>query len=251
MRSSGRIDTIRSLASRAQKICSPVKLTNELKSIKKFASWNGFPKLVVDKIITKALSPKTQNQSSETETDIVVYFRMPYCGTKGFTMYRSCISKIRRFLKNGKNIKFKLLNDVSRIEMFCSKKDVTPKLCRSNVVYRFTCPACGDSYVGKTERTLFERTREHGWSDKNSAVHQHILKCDNLCFMQNQLCFDIPQLSPDERKAHYLNIVRNNTSIVDSSPNRNILLFKEALYIKRLKPVLNNGLKASRDLYLF
>ena len=46
-------------------------------------------------------------------------------------------------------------------------------------------------------------------------------------------------------------IVNDNTKVIDSSDNWCTLLIKEALYIKRNKPLLNNGLKASRELFLF
>ena len=42
---------IRSLADRAKKICSKENLPKELQSIKKFASWNGYPKNIVNAII--------------------------------------------------------------------------------------------------------------------------------------------------------------------------------------------------------
>eukprot|EP00111_Clytia_hemisphaerica_P015304 TCONS_00045152-protein len=49
---------ISSLANRATKLCHPAKLKNEINLIKKFASWNGFPRFVVNKIIKTATSPR-------------------------------------------------------------------------------------------------------------------------------------------------------------------------------------------------
>ena len=46
------------------------------------------------------------------------------------------------------------------------KKDKTVVLCNSFVVWDFSCPGCGANYIGKTERTLYERTVEHAWTDK-------------------------------------------------------------------------------------
>ena len=48
----------------------------------------------------------------------------------------------------------------------------------------------------------------------------------------------------------YLNTVRDNTSIIDMDNNWNILLFKEAFYIKTNQSAINSGLKASRKLLL-
>ena len=39
--------------------------------------------------------------------------------------------------------------------------DKLNKLIKSNVVYQLSNPDYGSSYIGKTERTHFERTKEH------------------------------------------------------------------------------------------
>ena len=52
-------------------------------------------------------------------------------------------------------------------------------------------------------------------------------------------------------RASYINLVQHNTRIIDGHSNSNILLFKEAIKIKELKPVLKHGLKASKKLKLF
>ena len=48
-----------------------------------------------------------------------------------------------------------------------------------------------------------------------------------------------------------INLVQDNTEIIDRHKNWNILLFKEALNIKELNPILNSGLKASKELQLY
>ena len=40
-------------------------------------------------------------------------------------------------------------------------KDKVNKLTKSNVVDQFSCPGYESSYIGKTERTLFEITKKH------------------------------------------------------------------------------------------
>ena len=51
---------------------------------------------------------------------------------------------------------------------------VTPKIKQTFVVCDFSCPGCGANYIGKTQRTLYERTVEHAWTDNNSAVYKHL-----------------------------------------------------------------------------
>ena len=50
-----KVSCIRSLTSRAKRICADHKLANELSIIRKFASWNGFPRKICDGIIKRTL----------------------------------------------------------------------------------------------------------------------------------------------------------------------------------------------------
>ena len=47
-------------------------------------------------------------------------------------------------------------------------------------------------------------------------------------------------------KSSRINLVQMNTRIIDHHKNWNVLLFKEAIKIKEIKPTLNTGLKASK-----
>ena len=55
---------IRSLCSRAKKLCTPNKLKAELDNIKRFASYNGFPRWIVNKIM-KQVSTNLPNNNDE------------------------------------------------------------------------------------------------------------------------------------------------------------------------------------------
>ena len=51
-------------------------------------------------------------------------------------------------------------------------------LNQSFVLYEFVCPGCSANYVGKTERTLFERNVEHAWKViPITEVPQKIFRC--------------------------------------------------------------------------
>ena len=58
--------------------------------------------------------------------------------------------------------------------------------------------------------------------------------------------------TPDTRLSFH-NLIQNNTKILHTLKytNSNLLLFLEALYIKYRKPLLSNGIKASKDLAVF
>ena len=260
---SHRISWIRSLVTRASSICSPNKLQSQIKIIKRFASWNSFPKSIVNTLINKALTTSANKENIKTNLDekskeIVIYFRFPFYGDKGFALMKSCLRKIRSNCKKDHPINFRLLYDVTKMEFFCNTKDKTPMLNQSFVVYEFKCPGCDANYIGKTERTLFERSEEHAWKDKNSVVFNHLNDCHGVqhIFNMNRIA---PSLFSDidnvddaqDIRASYINLVQHNTRIIDRHPNWNILLFKEAIKIKERKPVLNTGLKASKELKLF
>ena len=51
--------------------------------------------------------------------------------------------------------------------------------------------------------------------------------------------------TPDHHNIN-INIVKSNVQIIDSNSNWNVFLYKEAIKIKELKPLLNIDLKASK-----
>ena len=59
---------------------------------------------------------------------------------------------------------FKTQNDVNEIKFYLNTPDGV------QMVYGFSCHGCGANYIGKTGRTLYERTFEHAWADGNSTV---------------------------------------------------------------------------------
>ena len=114
-------------------------------------------------------------------------------------------------------------------------KDKTPRQNMSNVVYEFTCQKCSKSYIGKTERTLLERGKEHAYKDNDSAVKKHSKSCYSPEELKNKTNKDL------------VGLVVNNTKVIDSARNWNLLLYKETLHIKRRECMLNNGLKAGKE----
>ena len=136
---------------------------------------------------------------------------------------------------------------ITKTSFFTNMKDKLNKLNKSNVVYQFSCPGCESSYVGKTEQTLVEITKEHV-TRANSAIKGHLDNCLNL-----EHLFSINNLILNDVNTHEfrLNIVRQNTRIIDESNNRNVLLFKQAYHIKEKCSILSNGVKTSREMQLF
>ena len=163
---------------------------------------------------------------------------MPYYSDKGLPLFKSCLRKIQSNCVQNRSIRFKAKYDVSKIEFYCNTKDKRAVLSNSFVVYDFSCPRCGANYICKTERTLCERTVEHVWTAKNSAVYKHlghwtgvqhlldIVSLHSLLFrssapIQNSDKFDL--------RITRINLIKDNTEIIDRHTNWNIRLFKRAL----------------------
>ena len=95
-------------------------------------------------------------------------------------------------------------------------------LSKSNVVYQFSCPGCESSYFGKTERTLFERTKEHV-TRADSAIKRHLDNCSNV-----EHLFSINDFVLNDANTHEFRL-----SLVCQN--------KEAYHIKEKCPILNDG----------
>ena len=120
------------------------------------------------------------------------------------------------------------------------KFPVTPDLQRSNLIYEFTCPGCNESYIGKTERNLNTRLKEH-LDPAKSAISKHLTDCDNANYLINinnlyDSVFDSDSQTGDSPHYSFTNIIQNNTRILHSLKfsNSNLLLFLEA-FIANLK----------------
>ena len=71
----------------------------EINIIKRFASWNDFPKSLVNSIINKTLDTPSvtadYNDATETNNGVTIYFRVQYYGDKGCSLIKFCIRKIK------------------------------------------------------------------------------------------------------------------------------------------------------------
>ena len=84
------------------------------------------------------------------------------------------------------------------------------------VVYKLTCPSCNASYVGQTVRHVQQRVREHLGSKGIMKSHFDVCGVDPLLIQD----FDF-------------------VSVLDKAYKVSKLLTLEALYISKIKPVLN------------
>ena len=113
-------------------------------------------------------------------------------------------------------------------------KDATPRVLKSNVVYRYSCAVCNAGYFGKTSGHLHVRICEHkGVScltgkhfdrPSFSAIREHSMSCAPIALDSFQI------------------LARGNTDIG--------LLIKESLLIADQRPILNSNI-SSLELRVF
>ena len=145
-------------------------------------------------------------------------------------MIRSCIHKI-------KSITFRVLYDVTKNDFFYTNEDKTPTSNQSFVVYEYVCPGCSANYLGKTERTLFEKNAEHACSDKDSVANIHLNECVQHMFNTAKLTLSLySDCNVDDvqgPRTSRINLVQMNTRIIDCHENWNILILKKQLKSKK------------------
>ena len=249
---------VKALFQRAVKICSTEELLNQqIKKISLFMLWNGFPnsisKALLHRLKSNVRNPDVINEiNSNKENETEIFFRLPYIGSKAEQLVKHCLKKIRRCLKI--NVKFVVIYDTKKFSFYCNVKDKVPHEQRNNIIYRIRCTGCGGKYIRKTERCLIFRMNEHGTRD-TEPMFKHLSECE--MFKETCNLYALPSLynesDPNEISltSHILSAALQNHEILDFNYNWSQLLFLEAYYIKKHDPVINHGLKASKELLLF
>ena len=82
---------IRSLFTRAKKLCSPGNIKKEIANIKRFASYNGFPKWMVNKEVERYQHQQPQKEKKENDEDSTTLFMfLPYIGKESEYIVKRC-----------------------------------------------------------------------------------------------------------------------------------------------------------------
>ena len=244
---------LRALVHRVHKICSnSLLLKTELQNIAHFASWNGYPRRLTNKLIESFTPKPNANDITTTNTDDnttelpKIWIQLPFIKKRGNVLIKSCTTKITRLLKQ--HAQFITIHDTTSTNTFVSMKDRTPKELQSRVVYKFSCPGCQASYIGKTDHFLMTRIKEHA-HDKESEIYKHINSCEH--FLYYRTLFNFPHTLHNFDDLTSESMIFNNCNILDKSRHWSLLLFKESLHIYRHRPELNHRCKASKDLVIF
>ena len=138
------------------------------------------------------------------------------------------MKKLYKCFKKEKRVKFVLQYETTKLSYFTNTKGKISLLSQSFVVYKFVCPGCSSSYIGKTGCILWERTEEHAYKNKNqkeqSTIYEHLLTCEHYNHIVD--LFNVDNNSFNFNKFN-IGQIRNNTIVIDKASNWNILLFKK------------------------
>ena len=89
------------------------------------------------------------------------------------------MKKLYKYFKNKKRVEFVLQYEKTKLSYFINTKDKILLLSQSSAAYKFVCPDRISSYIGKTECTLWEKTKGHTYKNKKkkeqSTIYEHLL----------------------------------------------------------------------------
>ena len=100
-----KISWVRALIDRVHRICTPNKIKTELKLIRKFLSWNGFPKrianLLIDRFTSNAQNRAPDhitNDTSHNNQHSTIWLTIPFVGDLTTQLVKKLKRKLRRCL---------------------------------------------------------------------------------------------------------------------------------------------------------
>ena len=201
----------------------------EISTIHEICRRNGYPRHIVNKILTKHKNKnKTRDQIECHKKVKQEYRKMDF-----FNDTSNIISK--HFKKQRYTPAYITNNNVlNNIKKLSSKykKETGMNQDNKNIsgVYKITCKDCDESYIGKTERSIQIRTKEH-MTKETSNVFRH-MKSKNHSIDQN---VQILHKSQDKK---YIN-VREKFEIVKAI-NNNCKLMNIQTEIDNVRNVLIN-----------
>ena len=176
-----------------------------------------------------------------------IWLRIPYAGQRCEHLVQHLTRKLKKCFKT--TVKFAVVYQTTKMSSYCSVKDKLPKDQISNLIYKISCPGCGSDYIGKTDRNFITRMKEQGSRD-NEPMFRHLSNCTKFHELTNMFSLgdDDVTINP---KQHIYNAVLSNCSIVHRLNQWSQLCYLEAYYIKLIDPVINCGIRASKELSLF
>ncbi|CAH8670780.1 unnamed protein product [Schistosoma curassoni] len=164
---------IHSLCHRIHHICSTECINEELAFLKKTLTENGYPERFVEKNMNKSSREKNSSCSVPKKN---LYISLEFKGDRTSDVIKNRLTTTIRRTFNAAKLR---ISFTSRNLFSVSIKDKLPRLVASMCIYQFTC-SCGARYIGRSQRSLSTRIREHipAWFYKGErkAIRSSILE---------------------------------------------------------------------------
>ena len=214
---------------------SYVSLHEEIETLKKIFSKNGYPSKFVDRCVATFLNKLFEKKKIfHTVPKLDLMIVLPFLGSTSWKVKNDLIKTLK------KNVPFCNLRIVfksgKRLASFFSFKDKFPESLVSGVIYQYTCAKCNLSYVGCTKRFWETRLQEH--------THVSALTGKSL---HGMLMFAPMQHA---RAGCHERVKRGDFKIIGHEKDHYLLQLKESIIISTSRPQLNGNL-ASVPLHLF
>ena len=129
---SQKIALIRSLVSRAMKICSPHHFHDEITKLKKIIQANGYPLPISDLVVNQALHPEPNVFGPKLKP---IFFRLPWLGAPSLAIKNRLQYATKKAIPWCRAV----CSFPSKTAFTTSKKDVLPTESINNVIYLFNC----------------------------------------------------------------------------------------------------------------
>ena len=214
-----KIGLINCLLNRIWKICTTQEQKDEeVSKLRVILAKNEYPENVIKDTIDKYIARITIPNQPKPQKEIKRFIVLPFANSKveDFAVRLKALVQ-ENYSQVDFNVAFKAPNTIGN--MFPFKDRTRDTESQSLVVYKINCTTCNAEYIGKTERILIHRIKEHTKSDK-SACYQHTI----------------------DNPGHVMDY--ENIEVIDRASNDFKLRMKELLQILKRKPGLNKQMNA-------
>ena len=214
-----KVGLIRCLADRIWKLVSNTdERLREVNKRKTILVKNEYPSNVVEQALNRFLERKARHEDPKMygPDKLKCFITLPLLNIE----CEEYAVRLKRLVENSFpqvnfNVAFQTPMTIGKLFPFKDRIKLVEEM--SSVVYCLKCKTCGKKYIGKTERILYYRIKEHRSESKSnkSACREHILDNEG-----HEIDFD-------------------GIEVLDSADNGTKLAAKELLHILRHKPELN------------
>ena len=221
---SQKINLISCLVFRAHKICSKVKLNEEINNIKSIFGSLGYPLEIIEKAINKTIS-KLDSPTKHGPNKCSIYLRLPYLGKEAKLLENQITETVNKTF-GAVNLR---ISHSTRKPLNGIVKDLTPDQENCNIIYKYKCH-CDSVYIGRTSQQFHIRRDQH----VTNALRKWMTYGTNKP-IKSQSAIGEHLLNNLECAKNYND---NKFSIVCKGRNMYHLSVLESLFIKTNKPSL-------------